>query len=61
VSFLTLTHQDDGPRFGLGWSIVQMITNFVHTLISEECLVSWYIMDICNQPTSIFDQRSHIH
>ena len=34
-------------------SVVQMITNSVDTLILEGRLLSWYIMDIRNQPTEL--------
>ena len=53
ASLLTLTHQDDGPRVDLGQSMVQMITNSVDTLISDGCLLSWYIMDTRNWPTEL--------
>ena len=43
VSLLMLTHQDDGPRFGLGRSVVQIIANHVDTLISEGHLLRWWI------------------
>ena len=46
-----LTHQDCGPHFGLGRSVIHMIRNFVDTLIWEGHILSWYIMDIHKQPT----------
>ncbi len=62
VSFLTLTHLDDGPRFGLRQSYYK----FRWYLNLGGRSLELVYMDIHNQPTelalskSFFDQRSHI-
>ncbi len=50
-----LTHKDDGPSFGLGWSDY---SPFHWHLSVGGCLLSWSIMDIRNWPTELALSKS---